>query len=303
MSRASEQSRLWLPQYWGMWAGFGFFWLVTKLLTWPEKRRIARGLAWFFFHLVPIRRRVVFTNLRLCFPEKTDREIHDLAYAHYGALALGVFETTAAWWEPLDQLPPHRIIGLEHLERALATGHGVGLLAAHFTTAEMSGVCLGAHLPLGCLYREPNNPVVARRWRRHRERIATVAIHFDDLKGLIRALRAGHGIWYAPDQGRRTPGSEILPFFDVPAITNTATGKIAQMTGAAVVPFFAKREADHSYTLTLQPPLENFPSPDASADAIRINRLFEERIRLAPEQYFWVHKRFKARGPGYPEVY
>ena len=75
------------------------------------------------------------------------------------------------------------------------------------------------------------------------------------------------------------------------------------MTGAAVVPFFARREADHSYTLTLHPALENFPTADVAADAVRINRLIEENVRLCPEQYFWVHKRFKARGPGYPEVY
>jgi KDO2-lipid IV(A) lauroyltransferase len=75
------------------------------------------------------------------------------------------------------------------------------------------------------------------------------------------------------------------------------------MTGAAVVPFFLKREADHTYTLTIHPPLENFPTADANADALRINQLLENNIRLCPEQYFWVHKRFKARGPDYPDVY
>jgi KDO2-lipid IV(A) lauroyltransferase len=128
-------------------------------------------------------------------------------------------------------------------------------------------------------------------------------VHFDDLRGLVRGLRGNAAIWYAPDQGKRSKSSQILPFFGVPAITNTATSKIAEMTGCAVVPFFAKREADHSYTLTILPPLENFPTSDAAADAVRINQLIEHHVRLAPEQYFWVHKRFKARGPGYPEVY
>ncbi len=149
----------------------------------------------------------------------------------------------------------------------------------------------------------PNNVVIAHIMRGQREHHMTIAVHFDDLKGLVRALRAGHTIWYAPDQGKRTPGSEILPFFGVPAITNTATSKIAKMTGTAVVPYFGRRETDGSYTLTVHPALENFPTADASADAVRINRLIEDNIRLAPEQYFWVHKRFKARGEGYPEVY
>lgn len=303
MSRASEQSHLWRPRYWPMWAGLALFWLCARLLTWHERRRLARLLAGFIFHVVRLRRRVVLVNLRLCFPDKTETGIRALALAHYEALAFGLFETTAAWWEPVDQLPPHRVLGLEHLHRALAAGKGVVVLTAHFTTLEICGVYLTQHLPVGCLYRDPNNPVVALPMRRHRERVASVAVHFDDLKGLIRALRAGHAIWYAPDQGKRTPGSEILPFFGVPAITNTATAKIARMTGSAVVPYFARREPDGSYTLVIHPALENFPSDDLSADAVRINRLIEDNIRLAPEQYFWVHKRFKARGPDYPEVY
>jgi KDO2-lipid IV(A) lauroyltransferase len=168
---------------------------------------------------------------------------------------------------------------------------------------EICGRYLTEVRPVGGLYREPNNPVVARFMRERREFGMAIAVHFDDLKGLIRALRAGHAIWYAPDQGKRTRLSEILPFFGVPAVTNIATSKLAEMTGAPIVPYFARRETDGSYTLTFHPPLENFPTADAAADAIRINRLIEEQVRLAPEQYFWVHRRFKARGPGYPEVY
>ena len=302
MSRASEQARLWLPQHWPMWLGLGFLWVADKL-PWPEKRLLARGLGGFVFHVLCIRRRVVFTNLKLCFPDKSVRELSALARAHYDALALGLFEVCAAWWAKTGDLPPHRITGLEHLRAALARGHGAILLTAHFTTLEICGRYMAEALPVGCLYRDPNNPVVAHLMRGQRERHMAVAVHFDDLRNLVRALRANHAIWYAPDQGKRSKSSEILPFFGVPAITNTATGKIAAMTGAPVVPYFARREADHSYTLTLHPPLENFPTADASADAIRINRLIEENVRLCPEQYFWVHKRFKARGPGYPEVY
>jgi KDO2-lipid IV(A) lauroyltransferase len=302
MSRSSEEARLWLPQFWPAWLGIAVFWLVNKL-PWPEKRLLARGLGWFAFYLVRIRRRVVFTNLKLCFPEKSATEIHMLARAHYDSLALGLFEVCAGWWAKKEDLPPHRIVGLDHLNNALARGRGVILLTAHFTTLEICGRCMNEAVLVGCLYRDPNNPVVAHLMRRNREERMAIAVHFDDLRGLVRALRAGYAIWYAPDQGKRTKASEILPFFGIPAITNTATGKIAEMTGAAVVPYFAKREADHSYTLTILPPLDNFPTADAATDAVRINQLIEFHVRLAPEQYLWVHKRFKARGPGYPEVY
>lgn len=302
MSRSSEQSNLWQPRHWPTWAGLGLFWCLSRL-HWREQHRIARLLGWFVFHLVPIRRRVVFANLRLCFPEKSPAEIRALARAHYDALALGLFEACAGWWTEPAELPAHRIEGFAHFESALAQGRGVILLTAHFTTLEICGRFMAEAGRFGCLYRDPDNPVVAHVMRIQRERHSTVAVHFNDLKGLIRALRGGHSIWYAPDQGQRTASSEIVPFFGVPAVTNTATGKIATMTGAAVVPYFARRECDRSYTLTLLPALENFPTDDALADSLRINRLIEEHIRLAPEQYFWVHKRFKRRGPEYPEVY
>ena len=302
MSRARDSSRLWLPHYWPAWLCLGGFWLADRL-PWPEKRLLARGLAWFFFHFVRIRRRVVFTNLRLCFPEKSAAEIAALARAHYDSLALGIFEVCAGWWAPSDQLPRYRIHGLEHLQQALARGHGVIFLSAHFTTLEISGRLVSEAHRMGGLYRDPNHPVFAHFMRLQRAKHMSPAVHFDDLRGLVRGLRGNAAIWYAPDQGKRSKNSEILPFFGVPAITNTATSKIAEMTGCAVVPLFAKREADHSYTLTILPALENFPTKDAAADAVRINRLIEQHVRLAPEQYFWVHKRFKARGEGYPEVY
>jgi KDO2-lipid IV(A) lauroyltransferase len=303
MSRASEQTNLWLPHHWPTWAGLGFLWLCTRWLTWPERRRLARALGWFAFHVIRIRRHVTEVNLRLCFPEKTPAELHALARAHFDSLALGLFEVCAGWWAGPADLPPHRVVGLEHLRAAEARGRGVLLLTAHFTTLELCGRMLIEAHGMGGLYRDPNNPVVSHIMRGQRERHMSVAVHFDDLKGLIRALRAAHVIWYAPDQGKRTPGSEILPFFGVPAITNTATAKLARMTGAAVVPYFARREPDGSYTLNIHPALENYPTEDPTADAVRINRLIEDNIRLAPEQYFWVHRRFKARGEGYPEVY
>lgn len=302
MSRAAAPARLWLPRHWPMWAGLGLFRLADQL-PWPEKHLVARVLGWLAFHVVRIRRRVVFTNLRLCFPEKTPREIRALARAHYDSLALGLFEVCAGWWAHPADLPPHRVVGLEHLHAALARGRGVLLLTAHFTTLEMGGRLMSETHRMGGLYRDPNNPVVAHLMRGQRARHMAPAIHFDDLRGLVRGLRANAVIWYAPDQAKRTKLSEILPFFGVPAITNTSTGKISEMTGAAVVPFFARRETDGSYTLTLLAALENFPTASATDDAIRINQLIEAHVRLAPEQYFWVHKRFKARGPDHPQVY
>ena len=285
-----------------MWAGVAFFWLLSRL-PWRMQGALAAALASLWWHVIPIRRHVALVNLRLCFPEKSEAEIRRLGRAHFGALALGLFETCAAWWFTTDRLPPHEIVGLENLERARAPGKGVILLTAHFTTLELCARQLAGSARMGCLYRDANNPVVAHLMRTQRERHAAIAIHFDDLRGLARALKSGHAIWYAPDQAKRIKLSAVLPFFGVPAVTNTATGRLAAMTGAAVVPYFSRRRPDGSYLLTILPALENFPTADAEADAVRVNRLIEEHIRLAPEQYFWVHKRFKARGPEHPDAY
>ncbi len=302
MQRSSEATRLWLPQHWPMWVALGLF-RLSVLLTWEERRRLSRILGWLVFGVIRVRRRVVLTNLRLCFPEKSPAEILRLAREHYDSLALGLFETCIAWWTSQRDLPPHRIIGGENLQAAIAKGKGAIVLTAHFTTLEICGRLMCEHFALGCLYRDPNNPVIAHFMRLQRERKMSIAVHFDDLKGLVRALRDGHAIWYAPDQAKRIRQSEILPFFGEPAVTTTATPKLAALSSAAVVPYFARREDDGSYTLTILPALENFPSSDVNADAIRINQLMEEHIRRAPAQYFWVHKRFKARGPEYPDAY
>jgi len=302
MSRRSERTDLWMPQFWPSWLGVGLFRLITKL-PWSLRRAFARGLATFVYHVVPIRRRVVLINLRLCFPQKTETEIRQLARAHFHALALGLFETGEAWWTPTHRLPSFRLVGREHLEAALARGKGVLILTGHVTTLELCSRMMRETSAFGCLYRDPNNPVVASVMRGIREMRTTVAVHFDDLRGLLRALKQNVPIWYAPDQGKRTKMSEILPFFGVPAVTNTATSRIAQMSGAAVVPYFGRRLPDGTYELEILPALDNFPSGDHTADAVRVNEIIEGFVRRAPEQYFWVHRRFKRRGPDLPDVY
>ncbi len=285
-----------------MWAALGFF-RVLSLLPWRIQCALATALGWLAFYLIPIRRQVVLVNLRLCFPGKTEAERRRLARAHYRSLVLGGFESCLAWWATARRFPPHELVGLEHLTAARAGGRGVILLTAHFTTMELYACLLNEHVRYDVVYREPNNAVLAWEMRRQFERGLAGAIHFDDLRGIVRALKAGHVVWYVPDQARRLKHSILLPFFGEPALTSTATPRFAAMSGAAVVPYFGRRRPDGSYLLTLLPALDNFPSGNAEADALRVNRLIEEQILLAPEQYFWVHKRFKARGPGLPEVY
>ena len=274
--------------------GLGALWLVSRL-PWPAQRALADAVGWVAYHLVRVRRKVVETNLRLCFPELTEAGRRGLALRHYQSLSLGVLEVARCWWRPADTLPPRRIEGLDHLRAATARGKGVLLVSGHFTTLEITGRMLTLAHPIACLYRDPNNPVLAAHLRRHRGDWTTRAIEMRDLRGLIGALRAGEVVWYAPDQGKRTAQSELLPFFGEPCITNTSTPRLAEMTGAAILSFHARREPDGSYVLTIAPAPGGIPSGDPAADTVRLVGELEAAVRAAPEQYLWVHRRFKAR--------
>lgn len=281
--------------------GLLLLWINSRLPWWAQ-RAVASALGWMIFHLVPVRRHVVMVNLRTCFPELTAAERRSLAIRHYQSLAFGMMEVADCWWRPLERLPGFTVEGLGAVEEMKRAGRAVILVSGHFTTLEIAGRMLSTRTPLSCLYRDPNNPIIAGLLRKHRTVWAKRAIAMNDLAGLVRALKEGDTVWYAPDQGKWTPQSLLLPFFGEPAITNTSTSKLAEMTGAAVMQFYPKRLPDGTYLLKILPALEDFPSGDVAADTLRITRGLEQAIREAPEQYLWVHRRFKWR-QGMPDLY
>jgi Kdo2-lipid IVA lauroyltransferase/acyltransferase len=302
MSSRERQRPLLHPLNWPIWLVIGLFQLLS-MLPWKVQLALGSAMGRFAFLFLPGRRRVVDVNLALCFPELSDEERRALASRHFAAVGIGLFETCMAWWTTESRMPPFKIIGKEHLDAAKAQGRGVILFTAHFTTLEICGRIFSRNFSMGGLYRDPDNPVVAREMHRGRIDKMSAAVPMDDLRGLIRALRNGHIMWYAPDQGIKGKLSQIVPFFGVPAQTNTATSRIAKMSGSPVVPYFGMRMPDGSYELRILPALEDFPSDDPLADSMRTNSLIEDFIREAPEQYFWVHRRFKKRGKAYEKVY
>lgn len=298
-----KSASLWFPA--NLLAAFGLLLLrLSALLPLRWTRMLGKGLGQLMAWLLPYRRAIGLTNLRLCFPEMSSRERHSLLRRHYEAMGMGIFELGAAWYKP-DVAFAHlaTIRGLEHLDALRSSGRGALLLTAHSTTLEIVGRALIAKRPFSCLYRRPNQPRIAREMTARRVGRMEKVIHFDEMQEMVRALRQGHVIWYAPDQGKRLKYSALIPFFGEPAVTNTATGRIARMGHAAVLPFFGFRDPSGHYQIEILPPLDDFPSGDEAADALRINQLLESFILKAPEQYFWLHKRFKRRGPGLPDAY
>jgi len=181
---------------------------------------------------------------------------------------------------------------------------GVILLTAHFTSMELAGRTLLFLAPVGFLYRETKNEVLAYALKRFRVGYGGHPIPKDDIRAFISALRHNECVWYAPDQSYRKKGAEMVPLFGIPAATNTLTSRLARMTGATVLPYFFERlPGTQGYRAVIHPPLENFPSDCAAADAERFNHLIEAQVRRVPEQYLWIHRRFKGLSEDYPDYY
>lgn len=303
MNAPAFQARFLAPRYWPTWLGVGVLRLLC-LLPLPWVVRLGQGIGWLAGRLWQKRRYVVRVNLRLCFPELQGAALERAVDAHFEALGAGIFEACLAWWASDRRLRRHgEVVGLEHLEAAMAGGTGVLLLTGHFTTLELGARFLALHRDFHAMYRPINNPLIdyfMHHWRQARSGLP--ALPREDLRALVKALRQGRAIWYGPDQTLDFRHSVFVPFFGVPALTITATSRLAQMGRARVVPYFPQR-VNGRYRVTFLPALEDFPGTDETADAARINAVIEQGIRLAPEQYFWVHRRFKWRPPGDKDVY
>lgn len=292
------------PRYWPTWAGMAILRLLV-LLPFPVLVPLGAMLGRIFRRL-PLRFvRTARRNIELCLPELCPREREQLIDQHFVALGIALLETAMCWWWPAERI--NRLVqveGAEHLHAALERGNGVILLTAHFTSLEMGGRVMASLAPLNILYRPTKNEVLARFLARCRTAHGGRAIASDDIRSLITALRNNQCAWYAPDQSYRKKGAEMVPLFGIPAATNTSTSRLARITGAVVLPFFCERlPGTQGFKVVIHAPLKDFPSESAAADTERFNRLIEAQVRAAPEQYLWIHRRFKGLTPDYPDYY
>lgn len=291
------------PRFWPTWLMFFLLWLATRL---PFSLQMLGGrlIGRIAYRTARRRRHIAETNIGLCFPLLDARRQAALVKSHFLSLGQGVVETALCWWGREKQLRDrYLLIGEEHLTAAHARGKGAILLSAHFTTLELGGRLLALRQPFHVLYRQHKNPLFETVMQRARARRFETAIPRDDTRGLLKCLKDNGAVWYAPDQNHGGSQSLFAPFFGVQASTLTTTSRLAKISGAAVVPFLQTRlPGDQGYLLILCPALEDFPGDDLQADATRINGLIEDAIREMPEQYLWVHRRFKTRpaGEAYP---
>jgi len=270
-----------------------------------QAQRATRWLAGPMRLLMRRRSAIVARNLELCFPELDDCERTRLAREHFRNLAESVGEIGFAWHrrEKLDS-GTGEVIGLEHLEKARADGRGVMLLTGHFTSLEVAARLLGERVRARAIYRPLGNPVLEDLQVRGRSRYAEAMIPRKNLRAMVRHLRDGGVLWYAPDQDLGPARSEFAPFFGIPTATATGMLELARLGRAHVVPMMPRKNpATGRVSIILEPPLDPFPSGNPVADLARFNALLERHIRAAPATYWWLHRRFKTRPEGQHDLY
>jgi KDO2-lipid IV(A) lauroyltransferase len=286
------------PRDWPTWVGIAAGWTLARW-PWALQRRLGPRLGDAMYHLLRGRRRVAATNLALCFPELDDAARQALLRANFRSLGTGVFEFLRAWWGRLA--PTDRgleLTGLEHVDAARAGGRGVLFVSAHFTTLEPCMRLLCHRIPLAGMYRPHEQPAMEWAVKNGRLRHAVAMFARDELRPAIRFLKKGGLLWFAPDQETRRGDSVFVPFFGQPAWSLTSTHQLARLSGAAVLPMFHERLDDGRYRIQILPALDGFPGDDATADTARVMATLEALIRRRPEQYLWVHQRFKRQPDG-----
>lgn len=294
------------PRFWLLWAGLGILWLLAQL-PYPLQLGLGRALGLLMYRFAGSRRHIARRNLELCFPQLSVAERERLLRENFASTGIAFFEMAISWWWPGKRLARlARVEGLEHLQQAQQQGKGVILMAIHFTTLEIGAALLGQLHTIDGMYRAHKNPVFDYVQRRGRERhnADAIAIEREDVRTMLRHLRQGRAIWYAPDQDYGAKQSLFVPLFGVPAATVTATTAFARLGRAQVLPMRQTRLPDgKGYLLQIEPAWQDFPGGSEEEDCLRINQWVERAIDQHPEQYLWSHRRFKTRPDGEAKVY
>lgn len=298
-------SRFRHPRYWLTWIGLAFM-RVVSWLPLPLIAAVGGALGMLLYALHAGRRHIVNVNVRRCFPELSSFEQARIARKHFRAFGQTLLDIGIAWWASAARLKRlTRFRGREHYDRALRENKNIILLAPHFLGLEYGGMRLSIDHPMVTVFRHPVNELLSVVMERTRSRFQLNLVeHIKPLTALVRQTKKGVPLYYLPDQDAGRRNSVFAPFFGIPAATFVVLPRIAGMTNAVVIPCITRQLSwGRGYEITFYPPLENFPSGDAVADTTRMNKEIEEAVREMPEQYFWLHKRFKTRPKGEKDFY
>jgi KDO2-lipid IV(A) lauroyltransferase len=282
----------------------GLVWLL-RLLPLALLAPLGRALGTLLYLVGRERRHVALTNLKLCFPGRTDGERRRIARAHFQAFGRSILEHGILWWSSRERVQRLvRIEGIEHWRGA--AGRPVILLAPHFVGLDMGGIRLGSEYRVVSVYSHQKDRQFDAVLYEGRTRFVMPELFSrqQGVRPVVRAIRRGLPFYYLPDMDFGDRDSIFVPFFRVPAATITGLSRIARLAEAVVVPVVTRQlPGAGGYVLSFYPAWRDFPSDDIERDTRRMNAFIEERVLEMPEQYFWLHKRFKTRPPGEPRCY
>ena len=267
--------------------------------------RVGEGFGLLVYAVARDRRRVARTNLRLCFPQWSETEVRRTVRRHFEAFGRAVLERGILWWASKERIM--RIVRIEGLHHWQAVAdRPVIWFAPHFVGLDMGGTRLAAEYEAASMYSRQKDPTLDAILYHGRTRFVMPRLlsRQEGLRPLVRVMREGLPFYYLPDLDFGPRDSVFVPFFGVPAATITGLSRLAKVGRAKVVPVITRQlPGGEGYVLRFYPAWENFPTGDDEADARRMNAFIEERVLEAPEQYHWLHKRFKTRPPGEPPIY
>mgnify|MGYP001572960882 CR=1 FL=1 len=278
------------------------------LLRWLPLARLARlgrGFGYLLYIFARQRRHVTLTNLRLCFPEMTEPERELLARKHFMAFGRSFLERSLLWWAPSQRL--RRIVGIEGREYLeIARNQPTILLVPHFVGLDMGWTRLTLELDLVSIYANQKNLLFNAALLKGRSRFgdSTLLSRQEGTRQAIRAMRSGRPFYYLPDMDYGQRDTIFVPFFGVSTATITGLSRLARLADAVVLPVVTRMLPEgQGYVVNIGPPWTDFPGESIEADTLRMNAFIESEVRRFPEQYFWLHKRFKTRPPGEKSFY
>jgi KDO2-lipid IV(A) lauroyltransferase len=284
--------------------GVFIFWLI-HFLPFRVIVAIGNGLGTLFYPFAAERRRVGDINLKLCFPDMDEAARKKLLRAHFRMFMRGLVERSIVWWSSAERINSLiRVEGVEHFEAM--KGQPMILLTPHFVGMDTGGQWIAQQVDTVCMYSKQKNQYLTDLLLKKRARFRSQHLYArqEGLRPILKGMKKGMPFIYPPDQDQGVKDGAFIPFFGVPAATMTSVPRIAQMTGAKVVPSITRvLPGGAGYVLTFYPAWDNYPSGDDIADARRMNAFIEDRVREMPEQYFWLHKRFKTRPEGEEKFY
>ena len=293
------------PRYWLTWFGLGVLFLLVQL-PYPVLNRLGIWLGRTSMRFLKRRVSITRRNLQLCFPDLPADQVEARIISNFESLGMGLLETGMAWfWSDARVKRWFDVSGLHNLKKAQENNQGVLVIGVHFMSLELGGRAMGLCQPMMAMYRPHNNKAMefVQTWGRMRSNKAM--LDRKDLRGMVHALKKGEAVWFAPDQDYGPRGSVFAPLFAVDeAATTSGTYMLARLAKPALITVvLVRKPAGKGYDLVIQPALQDYPIDDELAAAAYMNRVIETEIMRAPDQYLWLHRRFKTRPAGTPSLY